>query len=1505
MKKYTLLTLILCCFSALLGQNARVFSTNSDLTVKELTAFFETANSAHKEIAEKTIKEFPSFWSSIADEEQLAFIELCNLMLKRKMNPVPQFSDFINTYKLLSASNQSSKSHKAFVTCMKYYIEKNTMQQFGAVLETYQNIMGKSMFNTFTGGTRWLAEDVSSYYFDFDTVPKIVFPKLNIAAENDKDYIMIKNTSGFFLPDKSIFVGKKGSLDWSKAGEPTVYVTFENYTIPTRSLKVEIQNALYHNPAYFAKPQLGVLEDKIMTTDVDEDKATYPRFTSYAKDIKVENVYPEVYYVGGVYVRGSQFQGKGDAENLAMLVFEKENQPVIKLRSTSFVLKKEQASSMLCNMVVYLGKDSIYHSAIQLKYTPKTREIWLMRGKDGSERMPFYDTYHNLEIYSEALNWKIKDANIEFTALPGPSEQSGAVFESVDYFVSSRVERMQSQSPVNPLHTLYEYFRVKKVKKASLNDIVRHFGYSKDDVRSLLFQFTDFGFIDYNVLTDEILYREKLRNYLQNDVNQRDYDVLQFVSTIGGGKSNATLSLLNYDLTIRGLDMVVISDSQIVNVYPKGRQITMQKNRDFLFEGKVEAGLFDFWVTNCKFNYEPFTMDFVVVDSIVLYVEDKSQSQNYMGEYPLVKVRSYIQDISGTLYIDQSNNKSSRKSIKGYPYFESKSPGKVYYDHKFVYNGVYDRERFYFFVDKFTIKDLDDFDTDSLLFNGYLYSGGIFPDIHKPLKVRPDFSLGFVYNTGEDGLPAYQGRGTFTNKIDLSNLGLRGTGTLEYTQSKGEGKNMLFFLDSMNAMFDAYQIDEQQIGVEFPPVKGKDVYAHWEPYNDKMFVNTTKLLFRMYEYSTLSGQLVVSRSGVTGSGTFRYDISEMISKNFTFLHHEVKSPSLNLTLYDALAEDYHLKATNYKAHVDIAEGRGNFIANEGICDIVFPINMFSTRSKEFDWLVNEKKLEFKYEDPFANVNFQTTEIRELYEMRSTGNELISIHPAQDSLQFTTTKASYDFTKYEITAEGVRFIEVADAAIFPYQGIVKIYKRAEIGKLDNAKVLANTTTKYHEIFKAGINIGGRKTYNGEGFYNYVDALKKKQEFLLDSIWVNRSLQTRASGRIAQNADFTLNPHFGYAGKVLLNAEDEFLTYRGNVSLKYDCTTAEDTTQTNYAPIRFAGVINPDSVLIPIGKGVKDTNDRPVSAAIASSKSKGHIYTAFGRSKDDLSDPEYVSANGFLTFNEETDSYIITSREKIEDPELEGNIVSLNKKNCIAKGEGKLDLGTSLGRVSFIPMGHITHYIQADSAIIDIALAIDFYFNDNAMKMMSDHLASSHDLEGIDILDLPHYKTALKEIMGNKEYKNNYPDLLQYYHFRKLPKSLQISLLIADIKMEWKQEERAFVSRGNIGVAVCGKQEINRYVPGIIEIMKKSRGADAKTTLQIYFEVDKQWFYFKYYGTTMEACSSIKEFNEEIKATKSEKKTLQADSKKGLSRYSYKLAGTKTKTTFVGKYTKEEE
>lgn len=89
-------------------------------------------------------------------------------------------------------------------------------------------------------------------------------------------------------------------------------------------------------------------------------------------------------------------------------------------------------------------------------------------------------------------------------------------------------------------------------------------------------------------------------------------------------------------------------------------------------------------------------------------------------------------------------------------------------------------------------------------FDGEFVSAGIFPDFRDTLRLQPDLSLGLTRNTGPDGWVTYGGKGKFTNKIDLSNLGLHGDGTLDYLTSTSKSADFLFLPDSMNSNVDQF-----------------------------------------------------------------------------------------------------------------------------------------------------------------------------------------------------------------------------------------------------------------------------------------------------------------------------------------------------------------------------------------------------------------------------------------------------------------------------------------------------------------------------------------------------------------------------------------------------------------------------------------------------------------------------------------------------------------------------
>jgi len=200
---------------------------------------------------------------------------------------------------------------------------------------------------------------------------------------------------------------------------------------------------------------------------------------------------------------------------------------------------------------------------------------------------------------------------------------------------------------------------------------------------------------------------------------------------------------------------------------------------------------------------------------------------------------------------------------------------------------------------------------------------------------------------------------------------------------------------------------------------------------------------------------------------------------------------------------------------------------------------------------------------------------------------------------------------------------------------------------------------------------------------------------------------------------------------------------------------------------------------------------------------------------------------------------------------------------------------------------------DSAVINIAATLNFYFNDECMRIMTEIVDGSYELEGVDIIENLNYQHALMNILGESEYRKLYPDLVQYYRFKRLPKKLQIPFVFADIELNWNQPTRSFNSTKKIGIAVCGEREVNKYVPGIIEIQKKSN----KTNLQMYFEIGDDWFYFYYVGASnaMQVCSSIVKFNDILKNIPQKKRQL--ESEKDLPSYSYRLASENLKKRFL--------
>ena len=107
----------------------------------------------------------------------------------------------------------------------------------------------------------------------------------------------------------------------------------------------------------------------------------------------------------------------------------------------------------------------------------------------------------------------------------------------------------------------------------------------------------------------------------------------------------------------------------------------------------------------------------------------------------LIRVKNVIEDMIGTIYIDDPNNKSGLKNYPEFPKFVSDDFSYVYFNRKSIQDSTLVPESFYYTIDPFVFDSISTFSTDGLAFEGSLTSAGIFPTIVEPLVITSDYQV--------------------------------------------------------------------------------------------------------------------------------------------------------------------------------------------------------------------------------------------------------------------------------------------------------------------------------------------------------------------------------------------------------------------------------------------------------------------------------------------------------------------------------------------------------------------------------------------------------------------------------------------------------------------------------------------------------------------------------------------------------------------------------------------
>ena len=1396
---------------------------------------------------------FLSRWDSSAFSSDIMnkIINVSVQLSSRQMRPVPHFNDFLLT---LNYFIEYKRDVSFFTNWFKGLSEIAFSQTFtNDNIDRYfknSSLMVKENVLFESGSVKWKVKN-NTLKFLHDTAIYVTVSNATLTCYSQKDSTELYNVTGSYYPETQQFIGTKGVVTWEKAGYPRneVFAELTGYTINMTKSSFTIDSAKLTHATYFKEPVTGLLADQAISF-TNKEKANYPRFETYAKEFKIKNIYKGVNYEGGLTFEGANVKGTGKNADPAKITLFRNDTLYLKIRSKEFLFSKTGLSSQEVTMSLYLDKDSIYHSNLGFSYFVSTRQVNLFRTSNPISGSPYFDSFHNLDMYFEYLSWNMNDFKIVLSHARGAS-LGHAEFESTSFFNSAYFLQLMGLDEYHPLNRLAKFAEWFYSETFPVAEFARWLNRPVEAVTGLCIDMANKGFIFYDRINNEVTIKKKTKDFLNSYARKKDYDIINIVSETRAPADNAILDMKKYGLTINGVSNVLLSDSQKVAIYPYNKQLIIGKNRNINFDGIVEAGLFTVFGHNFLFSYDTFKIRLQKIDSIKISVE--TDKRDKLGNPIIQNVDNLIQLGTAELYIDKPDNKSGLKSLKQYPIINTTTNSYIFYDKIAGLEGVYKQKDFYFRIDPFTYENIDHYTNKDLNLSGEFVGGNILKPMRQYLVIQENNSLGFNMTIPPEGIEVYGNRGILYNALSMSNNGLTGSGTIKHLTSTTVSDEFKFFPDSMITHASTFNIEKDGSGI-FPILNSQDVAVRWLTQKDEWIATTAEgKTFNMFgNGTTLDGKLSLSPASLNGTGIINLTDSRVTSNLFSFTSNAIKADTADYTLKSLSTNGYSFIAENANTEINFDLKMAHFRLNTDSSVVKFPEIQYICTMTDFTYNMENRILNMEQKGK-SNIPLLTTDkLIQLDFARLDKPTFFATNNLSDTVAFSSWKGSYHLDQEYIEAENINYIHIADALIQPENGKIIINRRAKIQQMQNAVIALNHR---HILHSAKIDIESTKRYTGSAIYDYLDENKEIQKINFPELEVDTAT-TYAKGYIPVSQKFMLSPAFSFSGDVALSARADNLIFTGAAGILHNCRTIESYS------LKFKYQIDPKNVMIPVVEKPRDMNDNLVVSGSFINIDSIHIYPTFLSAQKSWADVALVNSNGWLYYEKAKGRYLIASREKLIDQTLPGNMIGFDKNYCILSGEGHIDFGAKLDLVKLTSAGNVVHVLDSGKVNINAILALDFHFSSEALKVMADEIRMMPSLKPVNLNSDLNNK-AMKDLLGVNIASQLKEDMDLFGATRNLPKEFKYELLLNDVKLFWNESTASFRSTGKIGIGFIGPQPVNVYVDGYIEIQRRRSG----DLIDIYLKADQStWYYFSYFRGVMMTQSGNNSYNTIIAKTK---------------------------------------
>ena len=1466
-------------------------NTNNDVFLSEFSIFNEELgdflSKSNNDEIRKNYNNFKKSIDSFSLNHKKKIKSIIYLMYEKRFRPKPHFNKFIET--LLSINNLKNNQ----LLDQWLFTTQNILENHGGKKLLLFCVFSNQLINKKLRSNKAIEWIFESENFSFDyymNQPVAKFDSIfNLKCITSGSSIMIERTKGMYFPFSSTWEGNDGFVFWDKFGlsKDSVFARMSTYEIDFKKSIILADSCLFYNKYEFNYPINGKLEHKAVS---NRQSSKYPKFTSYNMNIEIKNIFPNIDYRGGYRLSGNNFIAYGGEYAEAKIVFKRDGKDIFIANANKFNISSDRIASLNSGVKIFFDSDSLYHSNIEFTYINSERKLKLYVDRSKSSGSPMFNTYHKITMDFELLEWHIDQDVITFGSLPGAS-QSDVFFESLNMYSESRYYKLQGIDDIHPLIRIKNYIKEKGERKFYVQDFARYAKFSWEVAQPYLITLADQGFLYYDFGEHRVSVLPLFDSYLDAASGIGDYDVISFKSTVNKGQYltqnqnlliNAALNIKTKDLNVLGIPDIALSTTRGVYLSPYLGKIVIKKNRDFIFNGGIYAGKgrLKLFGSNFSFNYDQFKIDLNSIDSVQLSVPVRPiRLDNYNNEV-LTRVKTVIEAVTGELIIDDPTNKSGirKDSFPQFPIFKSFNDSYAYYDKPNIYNSVYDRKDFYFHLNEFEIDSLDSYTGKGIWFSGEFKSSGIFPDFKDTLRLQRDYSLGFRRSAPDSGFAIYNNKARYFNEIYLSDKGLKGKGRLEYLSASALSKDISFFPDSTNLISDKFYVERVEKGIEFPEVNNTKTNIKYKPYQDILNASKINSLFSCFENrATFDGDFKIQPIGMSGSGIMNLKNCEVESSYFKYNSDWFASDTSNLIAYekslfsesDSTIKSVSFIANNLRSYIDLERSEGIFNSNGDDSYVNLPINKYICYIDMLKWDMQNNMLNLS--SSIGNVDIQSS--------KNSGFELVSTSINNDSLRFFTNSAEYNLNKYILSVDGVDDLYIADVVISPDSGKMKIFKGGVIDTLRNAKIVTNN--EYHQFNESNINITSANEYHGNGNYVYYDASGTSHNIYLNQIYVTKDTITNAKGELLDSV-INLNEKFNFKGGVDLFANKKYLIFDGYLMVMHNSNFIQKEW------VKFRSEINPTILTFKLNDKIYNDKEDLLNSSLVMSLDSTNFYTSFLSRKNRGVDNNSFNARGCLNYSYDKNAFVILSEDSLTKYWLFDN------ENKI-EGEGDIDLNLNTGRVETKFTGNFQHDMQTTNTEFRGFLLIDFLFSDKALKIMADDIYSAPSDIMYDYNN--NYLNNLSRLVGADRADNLLVDLEIKDEYSSVPDNLNKNFSFTDVKLVWDNKNKAYVSKGNIGLGNILNHQLNVFVDGHI-ILKKGRNSDE---LYIYLQTDfYDEYYFHYKNGVNRAWSTNEAFNLEIQKVNDSKR--KAEQKRGQSPYRYMIAPDDATEKFIKKIKK---